>query len=177
MFISRSKRYRSTTSAVSSITELLLAEGAEAVLLRAAATAHPSETGGLLLGPRSSQRPWVTHVLEIPSTRPSPAHYVLPAGLTHPLIACARRGDRRLGYLGEWHVHPVDTGPSRTDGRTMRRLASHAPNPPILLLARLAPGGYALEVHVWSGVRHHQLSIIRSGDLPGDPRTCSRRAT
>lgn len=151
---------------------MLLAESAATAMLRAAAAAHPSETGGLLLGPRSSQRPWVTHVLEVPSARRSPAHYVLPAGLAHPLIACARRVDRRLGYLGEWHVHPVDTGPSRTDGRTMRRLASHAANPPILLLARLTLDGYALEVHVWSGVRRRQLVIIRTGDLPGNPRTC-----
>ncbi|MHB8296097.1 MAG: Mov34/MPN/PAD-1 family protein [Acidimicrobiales bacterium] len=158
---------------MSSITEVLLAESAATMLLRAAAAAHPSETGGLLLGPRSSQRPWVTHVLEVPSARPSPAHYVLPAGLTHPLIACARRVDRRLGYLGEWHVHPVDTGPSRTDGRTMRRLASHPSKPPILLLARLASSGYDLEGHVWSGVRRRQLTIIQTGDLPGDPRSCS----
>ncbi|MDA8317117.1 MAG: Mov34/MPN/PAD-1 family protein [Actinomycetota bacterium] len=157
---------------MSATTELLLAESAEAVLVRAAAAAHPSETGGLLLGARSGQRPWVTHVLEVPSARPSPAHYVLPAGFTHPLIACARRVNRRLGYLGEWHVHPVDAGPSRTDSRTMRRLSSHAAKPPILLLARLTPGGYDLEGHVWSGVRHRRLTIIRTGDLPADPRSC-----
>lgn len=158
---------------MSTVTEVLLAESAATMLLLAAAAAHPSETGGLLLGPRSSQRPWVTHALEVPSARPSPAHYVLPAGLTHRLIACSRGVDRRLGYLGEWHVHPIDTGPSRADDRTMRRLASRAPNPPILLLARLAAGGYALEGHVWSGVHRRQLTIIRTGDLPRDPRSRS----
>ena len=96
---------------------MLLAESAETVLQRAASTADPTETGGLLLGSWSRQRPCVTHVLVVPHAQPRLAHYFLPAGLTHPLISCARRVDRGLGYLGEWHVHPVDTGPSRTDRR------------------------------------------------------------
>jgi integrative and conjugative element protein (TIGR02256 family) len=156
---------RLTASVVLSATEVLLAESAETVLVRAAHDAHPAETGGLLFGTWSRRRPWVTHVVEVPPPQPRPAHYVVPAGVTHLLVACARRVDRRIGYLGEWHVHPADAGPSETDVRTMRRLASQVAKPPVLLLARFGSGDYDLEAHVWSAVRHRKLTIVRTGDL------------
>lgn len=148
------------------MTEVLLAESAEDIVLRAAISARPIETGGLLLGVWSQHRPWISHVIEIPPQVPSPNHYVLPAGLTHPLVACARRVDRRLGYLGEWHVHPADAGPSPTDGQTMRRLSFCSATPPILLLARFVAQAYIVEAHTWSRRRRIRLMIIRTGDLP-----------
>ena len=149
-----------------SMADVFLSETASTAILEAAAFAHPCETGGLLLGVYQDSRPWVTHALVIPSAKASPSHYELPAGVTHALVDCARRVDGRLGYLGEWHSHPADLGPSQTDARTMRQLPPFRRRSPLLLLARGGQTGYAIEVYEWSKRLRSSVNLRRTGNLP-----------
>jgi proteasome lid subunit RPN8/RPN11 len=165
MSMSHLKNLHSIKSDASDITEVLLAESAEFEIFRAARDSHPNETGGILFGTWSSGRPWITHAIEIQSAKPSPAHYTLPGGITHDLATLARLVDHRLGYLGEWHVHPLDVGPSGTDARTMRRLTRLLEVPPVLLLARQGSHHLRLEADFWPSSRQRSLSILRTGDL------------
>src|SRR3989442_1604254 len=80
----------------------------DAPMREAAVHAHPRETGGILLGVWTEGRPWVTHACELRSPDAGPAHYVLPAGATCNLVEQMQRIDSRVGYLGDWHTHPID---------------------------------------------------------------------
>lgn len=152
---------------------LWLSEGAERTILEVAAAHHPDEAGGVLLGVLAERRPWVTEAIGVPSARPSCGYYELPAGAGHRVLARARRADSRLGYLGEWHSHPADVGPSQTDRRSMAALAVDAeagcPRP-VLILARRRGKGYRLDARQQTGSRLHELRPIAAGPLPAPSR-------
>lgn len=100
-----------------------LAESAADAIRAAAGSAHPQETGGILLGVEAGGRPWITQIVEITTPHRGRSHYHVPRGTTSAAVRAARKGDPRIGYLGEWHVHPSDVGPSPRDRATMRHLA------------------------------------------------------
>ncbi len=147
--------------------KVLIAERAAADLRRRARKAHPNETGGVLLGVRTAGRPWIVQAVEIPTSDSGRHHYRLPAGTTTAAVHHARRSDPRLGYLGEWHSHPADVGPSATDRATRRRLSLRNPwTGLVLIVVRDGEDGR------WLDVRETCFSFLRSretvitGDLP-----------
>lgn len=147
--------------------KVFISERAAADLRRCAAQAHPNETGGVLLGVRTAGRPWVVQAVEVLTTDRGRHHYRLPAGTTSAAVADARRSDPRLGYLGEWHSHPADVGPSPTDRATMRRLSLRDPRTGLLLIVvRHGSRG------PWLDVRETAFPLLRcraattTGDLP-----------
>ncbi len=133
--------------------------------MAAALGAHPNEAGGILVGVRAADRPWITHALEIPGASAGATHYVLPGGVTRPLVRRVRRVDKRLGYLGEWHVHPANVGPSGTDRDTLRSISEKSPES-ILVIARHASCGYLLEARILRKSRLVALNIVQTGALP-----------
>lgn len=144
-----------------------LSEDAEATIRQTAARAHPNETGGVLVGVLSDGRPWITHVFELETSDPRPRFYEPPRGLRQAATRRAARGDRRLGYLGEWHSHPLDVPPSATDVATIKRLAETGDCPrPVLLVARRTPYGYALDAGQWTGRSLRPLRMLAAGPLP-----------
>lgn len=145
---------------------VLLAESASATLRRFARRAHPNETGGILLGVRNAGRPWITQAVEIPSTDRGRSHYRLPAGTTTAAVGRSREADPRLGYLGEWHSHPSDVGPSPTDRATMRRLALRHPRTGlILIVVRRQDNGLWLDVREMAFACLHRREPTPTGDL------------
>ena len=153
--------------------ELLISESAVLDLRHAASDAHPVETGGILIGVYANGKPWITHAVEVRTSDRGPRHFTLPAGATGRVVGDARALDPRLGYLGEWHVHPADVGPSSIDRATMKSLVKRADGGsrnPILLLARRRAGAYELEAREWrwQGARH--IAITTAGDLDADPK-------
>lgn len=148
--------------------EVLISEIAQATILAAARGAHPNEAGGILVGVFAAERPWITHALEIPGASVGAAHYLLPGGVTRPIVRCVRRVDTRLGYLGEWHVHPADIGPSGTDRETLRSIALKS-REPILVIARLWSTGYRLDARILRRGRLIPLMIVQAGALPTCP--------
>ena len=146
---------------------VLLAESAQHRLIQAAKRAHPHETGGILLGVNANGTPWITQVVEIPSDDRGRSHYRLPGGQTQAAVRAAREDDPRLGYLGEWHSHPADVGPSPTDRATMRRL-TYLLQPrfgPVLIVARRTSGGYNLDVRQIMFPRLCVRGLTPTGDL------------
>ncbi len=144
-----------------------ISEGAAADLRRHAREAHPQETGGILLGVRTTGRPWITQAVEIPTPDRGRSHYRLPAGATTLAVQRARADDSRLGYLGEWHSHPVDVGPSPTDRATMRRLALRSPRTGIVLIVvRRGATGHRLDVREMTFPFLRCRGAVTTGDLP-----------
>jgi integrative and conjugative element protein (TIGR02256 family) len=129
---------------------------------------HPIETGGILLGVQIGGRPCVTRVVEIASDDRSETHYRLPGGQTKKHVRDARKQDRRVGYLGEWHSHPADRGPSSGDRATMRGLSYFLSLPlPLLIVVRRGPVGGYLDVRqaIFPMLVTREVRLV--GDVPG----------
>lgn len=147
--------------------QVRMSENVSAVLRRHAREAEPNETGGILLGVRTNGRPWITHAVEIASQDRGRSHYRLPAGATSPAVDRARQQDPRLGYLGEWHSHPTDVGPSPTDRATMRRLALRCLGTGlILIVVRRGQQGHWLDLRETAFPFLRKQDAVLTGDLP-----------
>jgi hypothetical protein len=140
-------------------------------MIKAAAAAHPSETGGVLAGVvlgrgQGAGRPWVTHAVEVRSRKSGPGHYELPAGARERVVKRLRRSDARLGYLGDWHSHPTDLGPSCTDADSMASASVTGDcRRPLLLVIRRAADCYQIDARQWTGAALRRLQVRRSGPL------------
>ncbi|MFD3456982.1 Mov34/MPN/PAD-1 family protein [Streptomyces sp. NPDC058691] len=112
------------------------------VITSATADRLPVETGGLLLGYREDANVLVTHALVIDGEGASTHRYVRDDVRANALLAAfltQRADDDPTGYVGEWHSHPVPSGPSQTDVAAMHATAQTSDGPIALLV--YAPGG------------------------------------
>ena len=76
----------------------------------------PQETGGILLGFRAPHLVVVTRTLTVPDPRSSRYSYRRQRRRAQARMAAAGlAATPAIGYVGEWHTHPVDCPPSRTD--------------------------------------------------------------
>ncbi len=146
--------------------ELLVAEAVEAQMVNAARNAHPDETGGLLLGVRVGRTFWITEAVEVTTGNRGATSFWLPEGVTSSIVDSARANDARLGYVGEWHVHPANVGPSPKDATTMRRLSLLMRRRAILMLVVRVDTDYQLRATSWSLRGCREFAIVRTGPLP-----------
>ncbi len=130
--------------------DVLLAETVAEQLIAWSRDAAPYETGGILLGILGDDRPWVMSAAQVPSAAPQRYAYELPTGATQPIVLLAREADPRIGYLGDWHSHPADSKASLTDLATYKRALRFArlrsEQAPLLVVVRLGPDGWVLDV-------------------------------
>src|SRR6478672_9530103 len=98
------------------------------VTMHAAGTAAlPSETGGILIGFRTEDQVVVTRAIVVADEGSSRRSYVrrerrAQRALTHVLESAPSVA----GYIGEWHTHPADQPPSRTDIESLEQIAAAA---------------------------------------------------
>lgn len=152
-----------------------LSESAVSGISLAAFRAHPFETGGVLVGVRAgSGRPWVTRAVEVPRQgEPNRSSYVLPPDARPRTIDDLRRTDSRLGYLGDWHSHPCNVGPSAKDIRALRAIAhdssGECDDAILLVLIRSGEEYQPLALQLKHG-QPDALRLVCAGDLPNlDP--------
>jgi hypothetical protein len=92
----------------------------------------------------------------------------LPADATRSLVERVQRADPRLGYLGDWHTHPVDAATSGVDRQTVRKI-TRASGPEagdvVLLVARRRGQDHVIEAHLANPAGVQKVSIVRTGDL------------
>lgn len=101
---------------------LTLDAGLEAQLHALAAMAHPRETGGLLLGWWQHRVPVVIAVVEVADPNAGRNRWTRDeTRATQALERVRRTFPAHVGYVGEWHSHPADVGPSMQDVRAIRR--------------------------------------------------------
>lgn len=146
-----------------------LSESAAAEIVRASKAAHPHETGGVLLGVVAGHRqPWITRAIELPSPVATARFYEVPRGVGPEAVGDAQRDDPRIGYLGEWHAHPLDVPPSATDVETMQRLAADPGTGcahPVLIVARRSDTGYRLDGRQLARRRLVRMELVAAGGL------------
>lgn len=126
--------------------------------LRLAGTrALPRETGGLLLGYYTEIGPHVTQAHVVPDPRATRIRYRRDAVAAERLLGARIRADDSgvLGYIGEWHTHPLPIGPSATDVHASGRLALAGGHDITLLVLALGTGG-------WNG---HALNADPTGSI------------
>jgi proteasome lid subunit RPN8/RPN11 len=158
-----------------------ISEQARTAMVTAATRAHPRETGGVLVGVladgRGAGRPWVTHAVEVSSPRSGRTRYELPAGARQRVVKSLRRQDARLGYLGDWHSHPINLDPSRTDATAVASISATGDCPrPLLFVLRRATSGYEIDGRQWTGVSLRRLRVLDAGPLmPKSKKTPKRR--
>lgn len=154
-------------SAHTATPRLWLTETAHLALVEAARRADPLETGGLMLGLYADGVPWVTHIVEVESPDQSRNRFSIPAGRTSRAVETARALDPRLGYLGDWHSHPADIGPSSIDLLTLAAVSVRhplEPNPTLVVVRRVQEG-YELDARRIVSIRPRHCAI----DLTGEP--------
>lgn len=146
---------------------LQITESALSVIRLAAFRSHPLETGGVLVGVWANDVPWITTAIEISSEDRGPRHFRIPAGTTQDLVARAREDDRRVGYLGDWHSHPLDSPPSKTDLATLgvHSVVHPLRANPSLIVARRRDSDYVFDVRRVVGFRHVVCSVVATGPL------------
>lgn len=105
--------------------QLRLFKTARAAAARMALEARPLETGGILLGWHEEDTIVVSHVLQIGDPRASTHAYVRNDEAAQRALNAFRSvsPDGRIGYVGEWHSHPVAQPPSHIDYASLRQLA------------------------------------------------------
>jgi integrative and conjugative element protein (TIGR02256 family) len=103
---------------------LRLDDGLEQELHDVAASAYPHETGGLLLGWWEGHVPVVAAWVEVPDSAARRDRWSRNERAAAAALSAARRSyPPHIGYVGDWHSHPADVGPSQADLRAIRRVS------------------------------------------------------
>lgn len=142
-------------------------DGVRAALL-AADCSHPNETGGILLGWRSTDAVVVTGSLEVPDIGASPHRYRRHHGAAQAALTAAladEPADGPVGYVGEWHVHPAHQPASWQDRREIIAISGLAPAAVTLVILAGQPGGWQLHAVNGCAGRVATASILQE-ELP-----------
>lgn len=148
-------------------------ETAETTMTEAAARAHPDETGGIMVGVLTNGHPWVIVAVEISTPERGRTHYRIPADATRTAVLRVRERDDRLGYLGDWHSHPRNVGPSSIDLASLARISFTSPRVPnpTQIVVRRTGDGYDLDARRIVTYRPRTCRIELTGPLPPAPPT------
>jgi integrative and conjugative element protein (TIGR02256 family) len=106
-------------------------------LLRAYAFgAHPLETGGLLLGWWERQVPIIFSAVEVKDPHATRRCWTRDERRAQEALEQVQRLGKHIGYIGDWHSHPADVGPSGSDLRELRRVSRQYGDPITLAVVR-----------------------------------------
>jgi hypothetical protein len=154
------------------VSQALLFEDVKLQLERWSDAAYPFETGGVLLGILGEGQPWIVMAAQVPSAAPARFSYQLPAGATHLVVEKAREADSRVGYLGDWHSHPMDARASLTDLATylevFRRALRRHEETPLMVVVRRAAEGWETDLLARTGLLRpaRPVSFVLTGPPP-----------
>ena len=138
--------------------------------LRLAGTrALPRETGGLLLGYYTEIGPHVTEAHVVPDPRATRIRYRRDVVAAERILRARIRADDSdaLGYIGEWHTHPLPIGPSTTDVHASGRLAVAGGHDIALLVLALGTRGWcghALNADPTESIETLKFSVEGTGN-------------
>lgn len=109
-----------------------------ATISTAAATAHPHETGGLLLGWWDSGRIVVRYAIEVPDPEATENNWTRNQRSAQAALdqALAHHRHPWLGYVGDWHSHPSTCPASSHDIAAIKRACGQYEQPLVLLVHR-----------------------------------------
>lgn len=109
-----------------------------------AVNASPNELGGIVLGWWEGEHTVVGHELvPVPDEHAGRAHYERRWARAQQILDdyLRRCDDPRLGYMGEWHSHPVPQPPSSIDRAELRAVTRQFHRPVALVVISLTSEG------------------------------------
>lgn len=117
--------------------ELEVRPGAFGAAYATAQERYPLETGGIVIGWRTKTAVAIDRLVEVPDpnaghTGFSRKHADAQAALD--VVLDEEPADSLLGYVGEWHTHPANLGPSRQDRKQLKSIARRQELPVVLLV-------------------------------------------
>jgi integrative and conjugative element protein (TIGR02256 family) len=129
---------------------ILIARSAVDAATADGTAALPNETGGILLGFRTPNLIVVTRALTVADPRSSRNQYTR----NHRRARARMDFDRGnappvVGYVGEWHTHPADVGPSWIDRHALSETARLAEGPLALIVLADPSAGPA---HIYGAI-------------------------
>ena len=151
------------------MTRVWVTEAVVASLTAAAREAAPEEIGGIALGVERDGEPWITGVVAFAFAKRSANSFVIPAGVTPAVVDELRREDDRLGYLGDWHSHPLNAEASNRDRKTLRSVAARREletRPAVLLVVRAVGERWEIDALVDDGRTMRKATLGLTGPLP-----------
>lgn len=120
---------------------------------KAGRRALPRETGGIVLGFRLDDQVVITRALLVPDLASTGHEYELrTAAATAQLLVVRAQLPEVVGYVGDWHTHPADVPPSRTDIASLKAAARKATDVLALLVVSFR-GAEAANVYARLGRR------------------------
>lgn len=142
-----------------------LSRHALSVVERAAARAHPWETGGILLGWWEEPAVLVELAVEVPDPGATGHSWTRHERAAQRALDEAVRAAEHpwLGYVGDWHTHPAACGVSPDDVSAIRR-ASRQYGRPLVLLVHLAGG--AFDTRAARAGRSRKIMMSNSKETP-----------
>jgi len=79
----------------------------------------------------------IAYALEVKDPRATRRRWTRNEAPARVALGKARRqGHKHLGYVGDWHSHPVNFGPSASDLRELRRVSRQYDQPTALAVVR-----------------------------------------
>lgn len=138
--------------------------GLEAELHALAASAHPRETGGLLLGWWQGRVPHVVAAVEVADPDAGRDRWTRDEARAAQALECVRRTfPAHVGYVGEWHSHPGDVAPSMQDLRAIRRASRQFDDAIVLAVPRR---GGPIDIRLAYRGRLTTVTALTSTDPP-----------
>ena len=150
-------------------TNAWIVEGAALAIKSAASDALPFEAGGILIGVKAEGRPLILAAISVPSQETRRNAYKLPKDARPASVALYREVEPRAGYLGDWHSHPAEVGPSGIDISSMRSLG-RGRRSPLLVLAVLIDGEFRLKAYQVNSNYVETVCLAVSGPLESEKR-------
>ncbi len=114
-----------------------LSPAARTAIATEANQALPNETGGVLVGYRQGDDLVVSDAVAISSAKATPSRYVRDDVEANSWLAtylANREPTDPVGYIGEWHSHPLPSAPSNIDLRSIRATAKTTSGPIALIV-------------------------------------------
>lgn len=124
------------------------------------------EIGGVLFGAREGDDVHVVEVVQVQDPAATRRRFVLHRELREATIArylAELPCGSPVGYVGTWHSHPADKGPSFVDRRTFRRQVREAPDTIAMLIVASADGEWNLYAAVGgpeAPIRRAEVALV-----------------
>lgn len=136
---------------------LTLKNNAWRAMRLAGTQALPRETGGILIGYYTEAGPHVAEIRVVQDPHATRSRYRRDAVMAERILTSIVHEDDTgaLGYVGEWHTHPVPAGPSAIDAEASRQLAIAGGHDVALLVL-------AMRTHGWTS---HVLNADAAGKV------------
>lgn len=135
-----------------------------------ARAALPRETGGILVGWHEGDTIVVVDVLPVPDKHAGGHHYSRNHKRAQRVLAQHRKqtADNNVGYVGEWHSHPMPQPPSHLDLNSLAELTEVTDQTVALVVFAVHPDGAVSPVGA-AGQRHGTTITIHEIVVESEP--------